>query len=113
MRFWKRERPELDPTSLGNLLVQAGLCSEAQLREAVLVKRGKEDQLLGETMVSMGVLSPLLLQAILEQQSALRARGASRAKKYAHTAARTTLALSGSLEALNSVALEALHKLKP
>lgn len=104
--------PEEDPSSLGNLLVKAGVCSDSQLRDAIAIKRSKEDQLLGETMVRMGVITRDMLNVVLEQQANLRMRGAKRAMSYAHTAARSTLALSGSLESLNEIAQLALSKLK-
>lgn len=113
MGFKKRAmRPEEDPTSLGNLLVKAGVCTESQLREAIAVKRQRDDTLLGETMVRMGIITHDMLKVVLEQQQLLRVSGTKRAVYFANKAARSTLTLSGNIAALNEVALQALSKLK-
>jgi len=56
---------------LGDLLVQAGLLTQAQLAEAVRSSRNKRVQI-GQVLVMNGLLSPRDLQSALEAQSMLR-----------------------------------------
>ncbi|MBS2006679.1 MAG: tetratricopeptide repeat protein [Cyanobacteria bacterium SZAS TMP-1] len=56
---------------LGDLLVQAGLLTQAQLADAVRSSRNKRMQI-GQVLVMNGLLSPRDLQSALEAQSMLR-----------------------------------------
>ena len=56
---------------LGDLLVQAGLLTQAQLADAVRTSRSKRVQI-GQVLVMNGLLSPRDLQSALEAQSMLR-----------------------------------------
>jgi hypothetical protein len=107
--------PAADPTSLGNLVMQAGVCTPMQLRAALAEKADEEDQLLGEILVRMGILTEKLLHRFLDQQQVLRSSNGNvrHALRSVSVAASATLALSGSLNELNDLALLALQKLKP
>jgi tetratricopeptide (TPR) repeat protein len=56
---------------LGDLLVQAGLLTQAQMGDAVKSSRAKKLQI-GQVLVANGLLSPRDLQSALEAQSMLR-----------------------------------------
>jgi len=112
----KKVSPAEDPTSLGNLVVKAGVCTTAQLQKALEEKADAEDRLLGQILVRMGVLTEPLLQRFLEQQQFMRTsngNGTRHARQFASLAANATQALSGSLNDLNDLARQALRKLKP
>lgn len=109
---WRKKDPAQDPTSLGNLLLKAGLCTLSQLRAALAQKAQKDDQLLGQLLVQMGVVRPEAISRLLEHQAALRGSSSRQAVRCASIAVASTMQLTGNLDSLNNLALEVLQKLK-
>jgi hypothetical protein len=112
--FWKKsgKRPERDPTSLGNILLHAGICTNEQLQVALAEKRRRDDQFLGDILVQMGFLSREMLVKFLNQQAYLRRNDRRQVLHLVRTASRDTASLSGNLDSLSSLALQVVQKLK-
>lgn len=111
MAWRKKANPVEDPTSLGNLLLRAQACTPVQLQKALEAKNAN-DLYLGETMVKLGFISRETLVTFLNKQMLLRDTDSRHAVRVASAAVASTLQFSGSLDVLNDLALEVLHKLK-
>jgi len=57
---------EKDEYKIGRFLIENGIINEAQLKEALELQRDNKDRLLGEILVTMGVLSKEELIMALE-----------------------------------------------
>lgn len=66
----KRPRPDVDPTSLCNLLVTIGWITHAQLSAALQEK--KVEEMIGQTLIRMGAISSEQLDEALAQQQLRR-----------------------------------------
>ena len=74
MTFWKN-KPHLDTTSVGNLLIERGLCTEGQLREALSYQVTNKEVLLGELLVKMGAVREEQLDIVRARQEIARSNG--------------------------------------
>jgi len=73
-----KEIPAYDPTSLGSLLRDRGLVSDAQLSQALQFQVENADLLLGEVLIRLGIISREVLEATLTEQD-LRRNGPRKA----------------------------------
>jgi len=75
-RFWKRVRPEHDPTSLGRILVDNGLISDEELVDALEIQKQRRkrdrDIRLGEILVEIKAVEQGIIEAVLHIQEAQR-----------------------------------------
>lgn len=65
----RRPSPDVDPTSLCNLLVTLGWITTTQLQDALMKK---QDELIGQTLISMNLISQEQLDEALARQKLQR-----------------------------------------
>ena len=63
-----------DPTSLGNILVDAKVLAIEDLQKAIRFQQENQDIMLGEALVRLGMLSREILDALLLQQDVMRGK---------------------------------------
>ena len=78
--FGRRSRhgshePKDDATSLGRLLVDNGLITSEELKEALYFQHDNGDYMLGQALVAQGSVDKGLVDAMLLVQKAKRSRG--------------------------------------
>lgn len=73
-RFRKWDR---DPTSLGSILVTAGVCTKAQIQRAIVL-RVEREELLGEALVHLRIVTHHQLEVALARQKIRRGGGSGR-----------------------------------
>ncbi len=101
MVFWRRKKqhPSKDPTAIGNLLVETGFCTREDLDRVLRIQEEHPDQLLGEYLVSHGVIDEHTLHIAILKQRALRGTSRGRdVRAFAQAATAKTLAVSGSVD---------------
>lgn len=69
-----RESASVDGTSLGNLLLKAGMITAEQLQEALDFQDENPDHMLGEALVQMGVVDKDTVETLIETQKARRTK---------------------------------------
>lgn len=67
--------PKDDETSLGRLLVDNGLITGEELKEALYFQHDNGDYMLGQALVAQGSVDKVLVDAMLLVQKAKRGRG--------------------------------------
>lgn len=101
-----RERAEQDCTSLGNILLKAGMISAEQLHEAVDYQDTNPDVMLGEALVKMGVVERDIVEALLMTQKARRDNGKHAAEVIAFAAQHTRRTVHKAHDDLNDLVTE-------
>lgn len=96
-----------DPSSLGNLVLQDGLCSPEQLKQALQEVQDAHDTRLGEVLVRHGIVSPFVLAKLLERQRAHRAPSRERTRRVVQLVVEHTQALSASLRDVHDLTYQA------
>ena len=78
-RFWRRrkaardrEHAREDGTSLGNILLRAGMITAEQLHQALEFQDDNPDVMLGEALINLGVVERGVVEALLVAQDARR-----------------------------------------
>jgi len=69
-----RDSAKVDGTSLGNLLLKAGMITAEQLQEALDFQDENPDHMLGEALVQMGVVDKDTVETLIEAQKAKRTK---------------------------------------
>lgn len=63
-----RERARKDNTSLGNLLLKAGMITADELRQALEFQDDNKDHMLGEALIQKGFVEKEIVEALLAIQ---------------------------------------------
>jgi len=66
------KKPEADPTSIGNIIVNLGFITEEQLSEAVKEFKASKEELLGQFLLRQTPLTESQLKIALDKQDRLR-----------------------------------------
>ena len=72
--FSRDPEPDIDPTSLGNLLLEMGLLSRPELMFALRRQHELKDHVLGRVLIEEGLLDEGVIEAILVLQKARRGK---------------------------------------
>jgi hypothetical protein len=75
MGLFRKGDPHQDVTSIGNLLIDAGICTKEQVQKAICYQCDNPDAMLGEALVQLGSLTRDQLDVILARQEIMRSNG--------------------------------------
>lgn len=112
MSFWNRN-PKEDATSIGNILLEMGVITEDELREAAEVQKKSPGILLGAHLVRMGVLSEYDLEKAIAHQEMRRGHRSQAVQRIAAVAVQRTKEFEerqDNLLLLTSQAIDSLKK---
>ncbi len=108
MSIWRRlfKRGHKDPTTLGNLLVEFGLCSEEDIADALA-----DDLMLGDALVRAEKLTERQLEVMLARQNLARGR-CNGTRNLADIAIERTRESTGRWNAVGALAAAHGEKIK-
>jgi hypothetical protein len=106
------EKAKCDPTSIGNMLISSELVTREQLETALKFQMENQDQMIGEILIAMGILSREAFDAILSKQHVLRNNFNKKyVAQYIQAATKRISATAKATEDLNSETNKLLIKL--
>jgi len=94
-----RQTPEEDPTSIGNVLIEMGLCKQVDVDSALQLLQEKK---MGEALLDLGKISSDQLNLALAKQKALRGElGHKELKRMVERTVAKSNGLTKGLDELN------------
>jgi hypothetical protein len=96
-------------TTIGQLLVEAGACSEYDLNKALQYQRRHPEIRLGECLVKMGRCSAAALELVLKQQTAFRSGRPEDVVKLYDAMGKASRAVERSVAAMHQMSLGGHH----